>query len=89
MQVQPNALAGLDAFEAAAAQGRFSDFARAICDDQDDQRPSDTIRIAHDLGLDLEQFEQGFPKCGLKSPKELALACPPALTGVTRACSMD
>ncbi|GII59877.1 hypothetical protein Pth03_82660 [Planotetraspora thailandica] len=38
--------------------GRFFDFARAIFDDQDNQRPSDIIRIAHDLGLDVEQFEK-------------------------------
>jgi predicted DsbA family dithiol-disulfide isomerase len=29
---------------------------RAIFDDQDNQRPSDIIRIAHGLGLDVEQF---------------------------------
>jgi protein-disulfide isomerase len=57
-QIHPNALAGAEASEAAAAQGRFFDFARAIFDDQDNQRPSDIIRIAHDLGLDVEQFEK-------------------------------
>ncbi|GAA5014574.1 Na+/H+ antiporter NhaA [Actinopolymorpha pittospori] len=57
-QIHPNALAGAEASEAAAAQGRFFDFARAIFDDQDNQRPSDIIRIARDLGMDVEQFEK-------------------------------
>ncbi|MGW5360587.1 Na+/H+ antiporter NhaA [Actinopolymorpha pittospori] len=57
-QIHPNALAGAEASEAAAAQGRFFDFARAIFDDQDNQRPSDIIRIAGDLGMDVEQFEK-------------------------------
>jgi protein-disulfide isomerase len=58
VQIHPNALAGAEASEAAAAQGRFFDFARAIFDDQDNQRTSDIIHIAHDLGLDVEQFEK-------------------------------
>jgi Na+/H+ antiporter NhaA len=58
VQIHPNALAGAEATEAAAAQGRFFDFARAIFADQDHQLPSDIIRIAHDLGLDVEQFEK-------------------------------
>ena len=57
-QIHPNALAGAEASEAAAAQSRFFDFAHAIFDDQDNQRPSDIIRIAHDLGVDVEQFEK-------------------------------
>ncbi|GAB3163730.1 Na+/H+ antiporter NhaA [Microbispora hainanensis] len=58
VQIHPNALAAAEAAEAAAAQGRFFDFARTILDDQDNQLPSDIIRIANDLGLDLEQFEK-------------------------------
>ncbi|MEU8276407.1 Na+/H+ antiporter NhaA [Microbispora bryophytorum] len=58
VQIHPNALAAAEASEAAAAQGRFFDFARALLDDQDNQRPSDIIRIADDLGLDLDQFEK-------------------------------
>jgi predicted DsbA family dithiol-disulfide isomerase len=58
VQIHPNALAGAEASEAAAAQSRFFDFARAIFDDQDNQRPSDIIRVAHGLGLDVEQFEK-------------------------------
>lgn len=57
-QVHPNALASAEASEAAAAQGRFFDFARAIFDNQDNQLPSDIIHIAHDLGMDVEQFEK-------------------------------
>ncbi|MFG1708664.1 Na+/H+ antiporter NhaA [Nonomuraea sp. M3C6] len=58
VQIHPNALAAAEASEAAAAQDKFFDFARAIFDDQDNQRPSDIIHIAHDLGLDVEQFEK-------------------------------
>ncbi|MFI7034008.1 Na+/H+ antiporter NhaA [Microbispora rosea] len=58
VQIHPNALAAAEATEAAAAQGGFFDFARALFDDQDNQRPSDIIRIADDLGLDLERFEK-------------------------------
>ncbi|MEV4175430.1 thioredoxin domain-containing protein [Nonomuraea sp. NPDC049709] len=58
VQIHPDALAAAEASEAAAAQDRFFDFARVIFDDQDSQRPSDIINIAHDLGLDIEQFEQ-------------------------------
>jgi protein-disulfide isomerase len=57
-QIHPNALAGAEASEAAAAQSRFFDFARAIFDNQDNQLPSDIIHIAHDLGMDVEQFEK-------------------------------
>ncbi|MEV5743400.1 Na+/H+ antiporter NhaA [Microbispora rosea] len=58
VQIHPNALAAAEATEAAAAQGGFFDFARALFDDQDNQRPSDIVRIADDLGLDLERFEK-------------------------------
>ncbi|MFF4128800.1 Na+/H+ antiporter NhaA [Microbispora rosea] len=58
VEIHPNALAAAEATEAAAAQGGFFDFARALFDDQDNQRPSDIIRIADDLGLDLERFEK-------------------------------
>ncbi|WP_432871973.1 Na+/H+ antiporter NhaA [Microbispora rosea] len=58
VQIHPNALAAAEATEAAAAQGGFFDFARALFDDQDNQRPADIIRIADDLGLDLERFEK-------------------------------
>jgi len=57
-QIHPNALATAEASEAAAAQGRFFDFARAIFDDQDNQLPSDIMSIAHDLDLDVERFER-------------------------------
>lgn len=53
----PNALAGAEASEAAALQGRFFDFERALFADQENQRPSDIVRIATELGLDVERFE--------------------------------
>lgn len=63
-QVHPNALAGAEASEAAALQGRFFEFERAIFADQENQRPSDILRIAENLGLDVERFE-----ADLTSPK--------------------
>ncbi|WP_137844773.1 Na+/H+ antiporter NhaA [Microbacterium sp. 2FI] len=54
----PNALAGAEASEAAARQGKFFEFERGLFADQENQRPSDIIRLARDLGLDVERFEQ-------------------------------
>ncbi len=56
--VHPNALAGAEASEAAALQGRFFEFERGLFADQENQRPSDIIRLARDLGLDVERFER-------------------------------
>lgn len=56
--VHPNALAGAEASEAAALQGKFFEFERALFADQENQRPSDIIRIARDLGLDVDRFER-------------------------------
>lgn len=56
--VDPNALAGAEASEAAALQGRFFEFERGLFADQENQRPSDIIRLARDLGLDVERFER-------------------------------
>lgn len=55
--VHPNALAGAEASEAAAQQGKFFEFERALFADQENQRPSDIIRLARDLDLDVERFE--------------------------------
>lgn len=57
-QIHPNALAGAEASEAAARQGRFWEFERALFADQENQRPSDIIRIARDIGLDVDRFEK-------------------------------
>ncbi|MCP2636595.1 Na+/H+ antiporter NhaA [Microbacterium sp. HD4P20] len=57
-QYHPNALAGAEASEAAAMQGRFFEFERGLFADQENQRPSDIIRLARDLGLDVERFER-------------------------------
>ncbi len=56
-QYHPNALAGAEASEAAALQGRFFEFERGLFADQQNQRPSDIVRLAADLGLDVERFE--------------------------------
>ena len=53
----PNALAAAEASEAAARQGQFFEFERSLFADQEHQLPSDIMRRAVDLGLDLERFE--------------------------------
>lgn len=58
MQVHPNALAGAEASEAASLQGKFFEFERGLFADQQNQRPSDIIRLARDLGLDVDRFER-------------------------------
>jgi Na+/H+ antiporter NhaA len=60
----PNALAAAEAAEAAALQGKLPEFSRSLFADQEHQLPSDIIRRARDLGLDVERFEQD-----LSSPK--------------------
>ena len=54
----PNALAGAEASEAAALQGKFFEFERGLFADQENQRPSDIVRLARELGLDVERFEK-------------------------------
>ncbi|WP_248241614.1 Na+/H+ antiporter NhaA [Microbacterium kunmingense] len=54
----PNALAGAEASEAAALQGRFFEFERGLFSDQEHQLPSDIVRLAASLGLDVERFER-------------------------------
>lgn len=58
VQYHPNAQAGAEASEAAAMQGKFFEFERGLFADQENQRPSDIIRLARDLGLDVEKFEK-------------------------------
>jgi protein-disulfide isomerase len=53
----PNALAAAEASEAAARQGKFFEFERSLFDDQEHQLPSDILRRAEELGLDLDRFE--------------------------------
>ncbi|MEN2742247.1 Na+/H+ antiporter NhaA [Microbacterium sp. X-17] len=53
----PNALAAAEASEAAARQGKFFEFERSLFADQEHQLPSDIMRRAVELGLDLERFE--------------------------------
>ena len=54
----PNALAAAEASEAAALQGQFFPYERALFKDQASQRPSDLIRRADELGLDVAKFEE-------------------------------
>lgn len=54
----PNALAGAEASEAAAKQGKFFEFERGLFADQDNQLPSDIVRLADKLGLDVPKFER-------------------------------
>ncbi len=53
----PNALAAAEASEAAALQGKFFEMERSLFADQEHQLPSDIIRRARELGLDVERFE--------------------------------
>lgn len=53
----PNALAAAEAAEAAALQGEFYPFGRSLFADQDHQLPSDILRRATELGLDVARFE--------------------------------
>lgn len=57
-QYHPNALAGAEASEAAAMQGKFFEFERGLFADQENQRPSDIVRLARELGLDVDRFEK-------------------------------
>jgi protein-disulfide isomerase len=54
----PNAVAAAEASEAAALQGKFFEMERALFADQQNQRPSDIIRRAEEIGLDVERFER-------------------------------
>ena len=54
----PNALADAEAAEAASLQGKFWEFERGLFADQENQRPSDIIRLANGLGLDIDRFER-------------------------------
>ncbi|WP_322410934.1 Na+/H+ antiporter NhaA [Microbacterium invictum] len=57
-QQHPNALAGAEASEAAAMQGKFFEFERGLFSDQEHQLPSDIVRLAASLGLDVDRFER-------------------------------
>ncbi|MDO7883578.1 Na+/H+ antiporter NhaA [Salinibacterium soli] len=54
----PNALAAAEAAEAANLQGAFSPFIRSLLGDIDHQLPSDILRRAEELGLDVDRFER-------------------------------
>jgi Na+/H+ antiporter NhaA len=54
----PNAVAAAEAAEAAAMQGKFFEFERALFVDQEHQQPADILRRAEELGLDLVRFEK-------------------------------
>ena len=58
LRYHPNAVAAAEASEAAALQGRFFEFERALFADQEHQQPADILRRAEELGLDLDRFEK-------------------------------
>ena len=58
LNYHPNAVAAAEASEAAALQGKFFEFERALFTDQEHQRPADILRRAADLGLDVQRFER-------------------------------
>jgi Na+/H+ antiporter NhaA len=53
----PNAVAAAEASEAASNQGRFFDYERSLFADQENQRPTDILARARELGLDMTRFE--------------------------------
>jgi predicted DsbA family dithiol-disulfide isomerase len=65
--VHPNAVADAEAVEAAALQGKRTEFAKSLFADQDHQMPSDILRRAEELGLDVDKFERD-----LRSPEVTA-----------------
>lgn len=54
----PNAVAAAEAAEAAALQGEFFAMERSLLLDQENQLPSDIVRRAVELGLDVDRFER-------------------------------
>ncbi|WP_454856392.1 Na+/H+ antiporter NhaA [Promicromonospora soli] len=54
----PNAVAAAEAAEAAAMQGEFFAMERSLLLNQENQLPSDIVRRAEELGLDVERFER-------------------------------
>ena len=66
-RVHPNAVADAEAVEAAALQGKRTEFAKSLFADQDHQMPSDILRRAEELGLDVDKFERD-----LRSPEVIA-----------------
>ncbi|QAY70757.1 Na+/H+ antiporter NhaA [Xylanimonas protaetiae] len=58
LSYHPNAVAAAEASEAAALQGRFFEFERALFADQEHQQPSDILRRAAEIGLDVVRFEK-------------------------------
>ncbi|WP_030156821.1 Na+/H+ antiporter NhaA [Glycomyces sp. NRRL B-16210] len=57
-QYHPNALAAAEASEAASLQGKFFEYERALFVDQEHQLPTDILRRAEELGLDMDRFEK-------------------------------
>ncbi len=55
--VHPRAQLAAEASEAAAGQGRFWEMHDRLLENQDELRPTDLIRHAEELGLDVERFE--------------------------------
>jgi protein-disulfide isomerase len=58
--VHPRAWLAAEASEAAAKQGRFWDMHDLLLEHQGALRPSDLIRYAESLGLDIERFSEAL-----------------------------
>lgn len=67
VQQHPNALAGAEAAEAAALQGKFWEYERGLFADQENQMPSDIVRLAERLGLDVPRFERDLQSAEVTS----------------------
>lgn len=63
----PNALAGAEAAEAAAMQGKFWEYERGLFADQENQLPSDIVRLAARLDLDVPRFERDLQSAEVTS----------------------
>ncbi len=67
VQQHPNALAGAEAAEAAAMQGKFWEYERGLFADQENQLPSDIVRLAARLDLDVPKFERDLQSAEVTS----------------------
>ncbi|GAA0934863.1 Na+/H+ antiporter NhaA [Pseudonocardia zijingensis] len=65
VRYHPNAVAAAEASEAAALQGQFFAYERSLFADQEHQLPSDLVRRASELGLDVERFEADLASPGV------------------------
>src|SRR5204863_226385 len=88
--VHPRAQAAAEAAEAAAEQGAFWEMHDRLLDHQDELKPSDLIRHAEELGLDVERFESDLERragaelgAGTVGPVGAAAGCTAAVAAGT------